>query len=331
MTNLNQIRTGLAALVLAAAGCLQIETKIVLHADGSATITERVNFSRKLLDMAASQDAGLQLETLLTRKAALERMQRMGKGIKLVSHEVRNGPKGSKESVVVFQVPNLADFVYVSPFIPAREKGPDRVPGLKTVVWPTYHDHHSWAYLAGWMCVDFRPVGLPKPPAEPKAKPVPPVPGRSPLESQTFRDLRPVFQALMKGMKIKVVFESYAPIRTTRFGWRDSAAGTHKADLIDFSADENMDAYGFPLLENEEVMVDLLRLDFGSAWLKSNVKGWQSNRTLPALHSGGGIFFPPSAHYFQKYFKGKMLKHHFKPAIPAKFEKIGWRPAKPKP
>lgn len=329
MPNLNQIRTGLAALVLVAAGCLQIETTIVLHADGSATTTERVTFSRKLLDMAAGQKADLQLETLLTRKAALERMQRMGKGTRLVSHEVRNGPKGSRVSVAVFKTPDLANFVYVSPFIPRRGKGPSRALGLKTVVWPTYRDHSSWAYLAGWMCVDFRPVGLPKSPAKPNARPVPPAPGRSPLESQAFRDLRPVFQDLMKGMKIKVVFESYAPILTTRFGWRDAMTATRKVDLIDFSAGENVDAYGFPLLENEEVMVDLLRLDFGSAWLRSNVKGWQNNRTLPALHSGGGIFFRPSAHYFQKHFKGKMLRHHFKAPIPATFAKIGWRPAKP--
>jgi len=329
MTNSNRIRIPLAALLLTAAGCLQIETKIALHPDGSATITERLNFSRKLLDMAAGKDLPLQLETLLTRKAALERMQHMGKGIKLVSHQTRSGPKGSKESVTVFNIPDLADFVYVSPFIPAREKGPDRIPGLKTVVWPTYHDHHSWAYLAGWMCVSFRPVGLPKPPAKPKDKPAPPMPGRSPLESQAFRDLRPVFRDLMKTMKIKIVFESYAPVLTTRFGWRNANAGTHKADLIDFAADHNMDARSFPFLENEEVMVDLLRLDFGSNWLKNNVRGWQTNRTLPVLHSGGGIFFRPSAHYFNKHFKGKMLKHHFKPAIPAKFESIGWRPPKP--
>jgi hypothetical protein len=329
MISSNRIWIGLAALALAASGCLEIDTKIVLHPNGSGTITERVNFSRKLLDMAASQKAGLQLETLLTRKAALGRMQSMGKGIKLVSHKVGKGPKDSKESVTVFQIPDLANFVYVSPFIPRKDKTPKRALGLKTVIWPTYQDHSSWRYLAGWMCVSFRPVGLPKAPATPKAKPAKPAPGRSPLESQAFRDLRPVFQDLMKGMKIKIVFESYAPVLTTGFGWRDANAGTHKADLINFSADENMDAYGFPFLENEEVMVDLLRLDFGSAWLKNNVKGWQSNRTLPVLHSGGGIFFRPSAHYFQKYFKGKTLKHHFKKPIQATFDKIGWRPAKP--
>lgn len=326
MRNRKSVLPCLMTLVLAAAttGCLQIETTIKLHEDGSATVTERVNFSRKLLDMAASQEAGLQLETLLTRDAALERMQYMGKGITLVSHELRNARKGSKESVAVFKIPDVADFVYVSPFI-ARENQ-DRIPGLKTVVSPTYEDHHSWAYLAGWMCVDFRPVDLAKPAAKPADKPAdkPAAPGRSPLESQTFRDLRPVFQDLMEGMEIKVVFESYAPILTTGFGWRDSNARTRKADLISFSASENMDAYGFPFTENEEVMVDLLRLDFNSSWLENNVKGWQGNRTLPVLHRGGGIFFNPSAHYFKKFFDGKMLKHHFRPPVPARFEEIGW-------
>lgn len=325
MAHANRTWLALAAVALAAAGCLEIDTRIVLHPDGSGTITERVNFSRKLLDMAAGRKADLQLETLLTRKAALERMQHMGKGIQLVSHEVRNGPGASKESVAVFRIPDLADFRYVSPFIPHRkQESPRHVLGLETKVWPTYHDHHSWAYLAGWMCVDFRPVGLPKP----ADKPAPQRPGRSPLASQAFRDLRPVFEDLMKGMKIKVTFESYAPILTTRFGWRDARTGTRQVDLIDFSADENMDARSFPFLENEEVMVDLLRLDFSSAWLRRNVKGWQANRTLPALHSSGGIFFRPSRHYFDAHFKGKQLKHHFKDPIPAEFDKIGWRPKK---
>ena len=44
-----------------AAGCLQIDTTVSFHEDGSSTITERLNFSRTLLDMASQQDAKLQL------------------------------------------------------------------------------------------------------------------------------------------------------------------------------------------------------------------------------------------------------------------------------
>ena len=105
--------TLLAAAVLGATGCLQIETNIHLNEDGSATVTERLNFSRKLLDMASGQEAGLQLEPMLAREAALERMKDMGKGVSLVNHKVQDGAKGSRESIAVYQAQDLAQFLGV--------------------------------------------------------------------------------------------------------------------------------------------------------------------------------------------------------------------------
>ena len=46
-----------AILASAASGCLQIETRIKLHEDGSATITERLQFSKRLLDQSAQGGA----------------------------------------------------------------------------------------------------------------------------------------------------------------------------------------------------------------------------------------------------------------------------------
>jgi hypothetical protein len=310
---------------------MQIETTIELHADGSGTITERVNFSRKLLDAAGSAGPSLQLESLLTRKAALARMKHMGKGIQLVSHKVSDGSQASRESVTVYTIPDLADFVYVSPFVPRGD--PHEIHGLKTVIWPVLQDNSSLRFFAGWMCVHFRPFTMPKSSTE-KKEPIKKAP-RSPLASQTLRDLRPIFEDLMEGLEVKVVFRSYAPIKTSLFGWRDAAARTREVELVNFVPGKNMDSYGYPFLENEEIVVDLLRWDPNSPWIMNAVKDWPRNKTLPVLHHGGGIFFAPSRYYFDRWFEGKTLKYYAGGKLrerPALFKEIGWSPKKkPKP
>ena len=135
----------------------------------------------------------------------------------------------------------------------------------------------------------------------------------------------------MEGLEIKVVFKAYSPIKKSMFGWRDAAARTHKVDLINFVADEHTDAYGYPILENEEIVIDLLRWDLNSLWLLNTVKDWPKNKTLPVLHHGGAIFFSPSRHYFDKWYKGKILHYYVHGKLkqrPAKFEQIGWVPKK---
>lgn len=314
-------RPATAVLVASLSGCLQIETAIVLHPDGSGTITERVNFSRKLLDLAENAGPDLQIEPLLTREAALERMKQMGKDIRLTRHEVRDGAAASQESVTVFDIPNLTDFTYVSPFLPWEAQS--RTPRLKTVIYPILNADSSGRFPAGVVCVDFQPQYAGKAIASTN------LPSRSPLASQGYRDLRPVFQDLLEGLEIKVTFESYAPIAVAFYGngWRDANARTPKVDLIDFSASRDLDAYGYPLMDNEEVMVDFLRWDLNSHWVRNTVRDWSRNRTLSALHTGGGIYFRPSRHYFDQYFEGKTLFTPFgNRRWPAKFEEIGWTP-----
>jgi hypothetical protein len=303
------------------AGCLQIETTIALKADGSGTITERVNFSRKLLDAAAAAGPELQLEPLLAKEAVLARMKGMGKGITLTRHEVRDGPKGSRECVSVYRIPDLADFVYVCPYLP---KGyPHRLKGIRTRIKPLYHDHHSWRHLAGRVHVGFE--RFPPTKRAKQGEKTDERPGRSPLAAQVFRELRPVVADLMEGMQIKLAFEGYAPVEVKA---RDRAAGTPRVDLVSFSPHRDMDVYGYPFAENEEAMIDLARRDWNSAWIENNVKNWASNKTLPVLHHGYGIIFRPSRHYFKKYFEGKTLKTHRRGVIPARFEEIGWEPKK---
>ncbi|MGQ9660911.1 MAG: hypothetical protein ACUVWX_01060 [Kiritimatiellia bacterium] len=286
-------------LLLAVCGCVQLETNIVLHPDGSGTITERLAFSRKILDLAEAAEPELRLETLLTKERVLERMKVMGKDIRLVSHEIRDGPMASRESIAVFSISDLANFTYVCPFL-VRDSW-IQVPRLKTLIYPTMADHSSWVYRAGLVCVEFRPEYVGQAVASTN------LPSRSPLASQGYRELRPVFQDLMEDLEIKITFESYAPIEVAFYGsgWRDSNARTRKVDLICFTPGRDMDSYGFPLLENEEVVVDFLRWDFNSPWIAGAVREWSKNKTLSALHPGGGIYFRPSREYFQKFFEGK--------------------------
>jgi hypothetical protein len=308
-----------AALLLLVTGCVQIETLIVLNPDGSGKITERLNFSRKLLDLADHAGDDLKLEPLLAREAVLERMKQMGQGIRLVSHEVRDGAQNSRESVTVFEIPNLADFTYVCPFVPRDAQ--TQAPRLKTVIRPSMGAMSSWT-PAGRVCVEFQPQFVGKTIATTN------LPSRSPLASQAFRDLRPVFQDLLEGLEIQVKFETYAPVELAFFGsgWRDANVRTRRVDLIDFAPGRDLDAYGYPLLDNEEVMVDLLRGDFNSPWVANTVREWAQNKTLPALHPGGEILFRPSREYFDKFFIGKTLQYPGRGSFPAKWEELGWTP-----
>ena len=68
MKRFSFLATGL--LLLLAAGCLQIETHMKLHEDGSATITERLQFSKNLLDLSAKDGPAKGIAALFTRDAA---------------------------------------------------------------------------------------------------------------------------------------------------------------------------------------------------------------------------------------------------------------------
>ena len=90
MKTLPRLMMGMTALLLAS-GCLQLETRIKLHEDGSATVTERLEILPALLEMEAGATSltGMTFERLLSRERAQERVKEMGKGVTLVSHDVR--------------------------------------------------------------------------------------------------------------------------------------------------------------------------------------------------------------------------------------------------
>ena len=68
----------LTAFALLVAGCVELDTHVRLEQDGSATITEKLVFSRRLLDLDTGKNGGLRLEDLLS-KAAVERRIPLGR------------------------------------------------------------------------------------------------------------------------------------------------------------------------------------------------------------------------------------------------------------
>src|SRR5262245_19138608 len=98
-------------------GCFELETRIRLNPDGSATVTERLNLSERLLDLGDAPGTNQSVAQLLTKEAVEARMKHMGKGIRLASHETRDGSHGSRESIAVFEIADANEFCYASPFL----------------------------------------------------------------------------------------------------------------------------------------------------------------------------------------------------------------------
>lgn len=324
----------LAACALLAPGCLQLEARLKVAEDGTATLTERLRFTRRLFDLAGEK--GPELLALLGKEAALERMKKMGKGIRLVSHELRDAEGASKESLAVFKIEDLNGFQYVSPWLAYLDYPENCV--VKCKMEPLYKSRAYDGGRAGWMCVSFHhlkePRGDPQLPED-----APPPKGPSPLELQVSRELGPVFRRMLSDFQVRFTFESYASI-VSRLGVRGERAGANSIDLINFT-DKDMDKWGGPFLENEEIMLDLVRWEPGSEDIASHVRDHANNLTLPVFTPLGSrhmwwigsrnISFPPSRQLFEKHFAGKMLDlSEWQPSppekhVPARFEEVGWR------
>lgn len=281
-------------LVLPLAGCLQLETHVRLHKDGSGTITERLRFSKRLLEFRGEGVPEKGLASLLGKKAILERMAHMGKGIKLVRHEVRDAERGAREAVSVFKIPKLTDFKYVSPYVGTAGYPKHHV--IECREWPMYRNVWN-GKRAGWMAVQFRVSGRHGKPSHKKA---------SPADAQVYRHLQPIFQDMMKGLRLKFTFEGYGPVVVRRAGQRDRGTRPHSGHLIDFSWDDR-DRSGRDFLSNEEVMIELLQMHLNGPNIRQNC-GYSGSVPLFRFYAGAPEFmFRPSRYYFDKYFKGKTL------------------------
>jgi hypothetical protein len=319
--------------LLLVVGCFQIETLVKIHEDGSATITERFQLSRRLLEFEKAEGAGGKMSAELTREASMERLKLMGQGIVLVSHEIRDSEGGGKESVAVFKIPDATEFQYASPYL--------ALPGyrgrclIKGKAVPRLHtDNYN---PPGYVYFSFEPVvsdpvKYKEDQARLQAKPtdVPP-PEPTPADLQLFRQLQPVIRDMLAGMKLRFTIESYT---TMYAGWgapgvRNGAANTRLLDLIDVS-DRNLDAYGASILENEEIMLELQQLRFDGPNLRRHLEGYIGNLTLPLLLGRAQpAIFKPSRTFYDRLYTGKTIDYGPRGggAKPANFDEIGWKPA----
>ncbi len=319
--------------VTALTGCLQLEIRFSVGEDGTATMTERVRFSRQLIDLAG--DRKEELLKLLSKDAATDRMKRMGEGVTLVSHELHDAEGGSKEAVVVYKVADVNKFQYVSPWFAYPDFAGNSM--VKFKLEPLYKSRAYAGGKAGEMCISLEQL---KKPVEEAHLPegVAPPPGPAPLDNQIYRDLAPLFRDMLKDVQIRFTIESYAPI-SSGLTLRNRRARPSSIDLINFT-DKDMDQTGGAMLANEEVMLDLARWQFSSATIAAQTKDAENNQTLPVFVPRGSrhmwftgntsISFKPSRQLYDKFFVGKMLdfsewqaappeKH-----VPAKWEEIGF-------
>ena len=326
-------------LATALAGCLKVNTRIVLHPDGSATVTERLQFSRALLDLGAEAGGELDVAKLLTRAAAEERMKHMGKDIQLVSHEVRELETNARESVTVFKVAYLDGFQYASPFAAYADYAENST--VRCRFRPMYKSG-SYVGIAGQMAVSFHTLKRARSHARPE-KDTPRPKGPTPKSVQILRHLRPVFADMLEHFELRLTFETYCPIHRTGFGLRGQRAGVNFADVIRFT-DQDLDRFGGRFLANEEIALELLQGRIEGPNITQTVEQFAGNSTVPVFVTFGSsyrkwypseiICFAPSRPLFDRHFAGKKLDYsRWAPTPPAKqvtatFEKIGYQPRK---
>jgi hypothetical protein len=323
-------------LLLGAAGCMQIETRVKVVEDGSAIITERIRFSHRLLDMKLDPGGVADMNTLLTKATAEKRAPMLGEGCTLASHDVKDVP-GGKQAIAVYKIADLNKLQYVSPYLAFVDYGQNNT--IRFKLEPVYKSRAYQGAKAGQMSVSLyfekAPKGSPQPD---KDKPLPP--GPSPKEMQVFRDLLPAVRDMLDDFEVRLVLEPYCPISHSGHGLRNPRGQPKDIDILWFS-DKQLDRYGSPFVENEEAFLAMVRLDFGHKSMVEEIRSYASNETLPAFlpigssymwfNGGTEICFRPSKQLFDKLFTGKTLNYNEwqenpnDKKVPAEFDKIGWK------
>ena len=328
-------------LALLLAGCIQIDVTVRLETDGGATITERLRISKYLLDLDAQQkDKAQSFTALLSKSDAVRRMKQMGEGLRLVSHGVRPAEGGSKESIAVYKIADLNGLVYASPLLAVRDyPGMNRVafrlePVLKSTRYGTGRAGQVRVRVLGLTRSGKRIDGV----SGPRRKRGEPEPdAATPAELQAYRDIVPIFRDVMKGFLVRLRFETYCPIEQFLPGMRGRMANVRHVDLLSFS-DQDLDRFGGRCVDNQEIMLDVVRRDLGSGDIFATARAFAGNATVPVfLTCGSGRFwsdrrnlwihFRPSRPLFKKLFEGKKLDfaRQGRPNIrPATFREIGW-------
>ncbi|MFO7900787.1 MAG: hypothetical protein R6V58_17220 [Planctomycetota bacterium] len=286
-------------VVAASAGCLQIEQSITMHEDGGATIRERVRFSRPLRQLDQGTPKEQKLVRLLDRKHALLRAKQMGRGCRLVRHEVEDLQNGARESRAVYKIPNIEDLRLLNPYV--QYGRPGRKMRLRFT--PIYRRVHSFHKVGDLMMALV--------PAEPEerrgGKDEEPPPEPTPAESQMLRDLRPVFADLMKGLQVTVKLTATKPIPGGTIRHRRSGGRT--ITLLSFSH-KDLDRHGRRFVDNEEAMLSLLRLKFQAGSICDHTTTFTNNLTVPVSrgrypYASTRFRIKPTKALFKKYYHGR--------------------------
>lgn len=326
----------LALLVLASAGCMQVETRVKLESDGSATVVERIRFSNRLLDMKLEGSPVADMHKLLDKSVAQKRAGQLGEGCTLSNYTVKDVP-GGKEATATYKIGDLNKLCYCSPFMGFLDYPQNNV--MKFKLEPVFKSRAYSGGKAGQMVASMEfqkePKGSPQLEKDKK-----PPPGPSPKDLQVFRELLPAVRDMLDGFEMRLTFESYCPISHSGFGLRNRGAQTNEIDFFWFN-DKQLDKFGDRFVDNEESMLAIAQLDFGNKTLVDQMHNFANNETMPVFLPIGSSYmwwgacrevcFRPSKELFDKHFTGKTLNYNEwgeQPTdkhIPAEFDKIGWK------
>ncbi len=288
--NLRRYFRCLAPLVLVwlAAGCLQVEVHIEMQDDGPALVTERVRFSRRLLELDASIDGEAGIADFVERSHIDRRVKEMGEGAEVVSHEIDRREDGSIEAKTVYRIPDIEDLRLVNPWLAHGRAG--RVMRIRFS--PIYQRVHSFHRVG-----DLMMAIVPAEDAEqPEGEFTPALTPRNPAELQMLRDLQPIFADLLSDAEFSI-----------RLTYPDDSEhdGKRTLALLSFKGSD-IDAHGRPFRENEEVMLRILQMDFGADIIRDHVRAGGGEPVFRGRwHAAQRFRIPPTTHLFNRYFKGR--------------------------
>ena len=293
---------GLAATL--SGGCLHLDVAIKLHDTyGGATITERIMVTRALRDLCTRAGNPDLLAPHMTKAAAAKRAGRFGKGTVVTSHKRQELSGGELESVTVYTIPNVNDLLITTPYLrgsPASQQhvrvGADTNPKRKDGRRNLGFGHCHLNIRSG-----FENAKRAKVPS----KAVLPLP--TPLDRQIYRDLLPVMADLLEDLHLRMTIE--VPTRFIRGAIRGIQNGPSKATLFSWSGSDR--AGGMALLENEEIMIEILRQGLDSPIIAQEIsRQFLSNGSVPVLREGSyrdsaSFTFLPTKHIVDTKFGGQ--------------------------
>ena len=297
------LRAALAVCLLGAAlpSCLQVDMTVQMHESGGATLTERVRFSKRLIELDVGTPKDRQLVRLLERRAVDARVKQMGVGAKVVSHKLATLQDGSRESIAVYSIPDIEALRLINPYL--HDAAPGRMMRLRfDPIYKRVHSYHRVGHLMMYLVPAERPKRRPRP----KDPPAPP-PSPTPADLQKLRELQPVFADLMKGLHVRLRLIGTTPISLGAIRNRRSASKI--IHLISFS-DKDLDAHGRKWTDNEELMLSMLRFRMNAANIVGHSSGFPNNLTVPVFrgsrpYASGRFRIRPTRALFTKYFHGR--------------------------